>query len=60
MLVGEPRDKSCLWQPSRAPHSSVPPAGGEGALLPDPQESHRVALTILLAADVDAGAPPRR
>ncbi|XP_061415511.1 probable methyltransferase TARBP1 isoform X2 [Lethenteron reissneri] len=34
-------------------------AGGEGALLPDPQESHRVALTILLTADVDAGAPPR-
>ncbi|XP_078452693.1 tRNA (guanosine(18)-2'-O)-methyltransferase TARBP1 isoform X3 [Lampetra planeri] len=33
--------------------------GGERALLPDPQESHRVALTILLAADVDAGAPPR-
>nr|XP_032804296.1 probable methyltransferase TARBP1 isoform X4 [Petromyzon marinus] len=34
-------------------------AGGAGALLPDPQESHRVALTILLAADADAGAPPR-
>nr|XP_032804295.1 probable methyltransferase TARBP1 isoform X3 [Petromyzon marinus] len=33
--------------------------GGAGALLPDPQESHRVALTILLAADADAGAPPR-